>query len=43
MSELNYDQGGIDSTKVGELFLSNDPSKLKPWLFKPLVSPSDEI
>ena len=43
MSEINFDQSGIGSDQVGELFLGNDPSKLKPQLFKPLVSPSYEI
>ena len=26
---MNYDESGIDSDKVGELFLGNNPSKLK--------------
>lgn len=43
MSKINYDQSGSDSHEVGELFPSNDLSKLKPQLFKPLTSPSDEI
>lgn len=43
MLEINFDQSGIGSDQVGELFLSNDSSRLKPQLFKPLVSPSDEI
>ena len=30
MPEINYDQSESDSDKVGELFLSNDPNKLKP-------------
>ena len=31
-----------DSKKVGELFLGNDPRKLKPKLFKQFVFPSHE-
>ena len=30
MSEINYDQSGIESDEVGELFLGHDSSKLKP-------------
>ena len=30
MSEISYDQSGIDSEVVGELFLGNDPGTLKP-------------
>lgn len=30
MSEIDYDQNGSDSDEVGELFPSNDLSKLKP-------------
>ena len=43
MPEINYDNKGIDSNKVCELFLGNDPSKLEPYLFKPLASPSNEV
>ena len=28
MLDINYDQDGIDSEKVGELFFDNDPSHL---------------
>ena len=38
-----YDQSGTDSDKVARLFLDNDPSKLSPYLFKPLISLSDEV
>ena len=30
MSEISYDQSGIDREEVGEFFLGNDPGKLKP-------------
>lgn len=43
MFEINFDQSGIGSDQVGELFLGNDSSRLRPQLFKPLVSPNDEI
>ena len=42
-SEINYDQREIDSDEVGELFLGNDPSKLEPKLFNPVLSSSDKI
>lgn len=40
--DINYDQSLIDNDEVGELFLGNDPGKLKPKLFKQLVFPSHE-
>ena len=42
MSEINYDQSESDSDEVGELFLSSDASKLKPYLFKLLSSLDDD-
>ena len=43
MSETNYDQSGSNSDEVSELFLANDRSKSKPYLFKPLAPLKDEI
>ena len=43
MSGISYGQTGIDSDEVGEMFLGNHLSKLKPWIFTPLVSRSNEI
>ena len=32
ISKINYDQSGGDSKEFCELFLSNDPGKLKPQI-----------
>ena len=40
---INYDQSGSNDNEVGELFLSNYPSRFKLSLSELLGSPSDEI
>ena len=40
---IDYDQSGSNDNEVGELFLSNYPSRFKLSLSKLLGSPSDEI